>query len=223
MANPAKDLIGQRFGYLTVISRAGTTVGTVTQCALWLCKCKCGAEVVRRSQYLRSKHRTHPRSCGCHHGNETHKMANSSAFNIWSKMKQRCTRQRDKDWRNYGGRGITVCDRWLAAFELFWEDMGPSYIPGLTLDRIDNAKGYSQENCRWATVATQANNRRTNNRVVTPAGEMTAAQAADHYGINRVTFYARIGRYKWAVEKACLTPTQFQCTTSSTAAQGTGS
>lgn len=194
MANPAKDLLGQKFGYLTVIRRAGTTTHCKTQKATWVCQCQCGNEVIRESQYLRAKYRTHPRSCGCHHGNETHKLSGSAGFNIWSKMKQRCQNPADKDWKHYGGRGITVCERWLQAFENFWADMGPTYQPGLTLDRIKNSRGYSKVNCRWATAQEQANNKRTNVHINTPEGELTVADAARRFGLKPITIYQRLAR-----------------------------
>ena len=206
MAMPAVDLTGQRFGYLTVLQRAGTTTGSV-QCATWLCRCDCGTEVVRKSQYLRAKHRTHPRSCGCHHGNETHKLTGSPLFNVWTKMKQRCLNPNDKDWKNYGGRGVTVCDRWSESFEGFLEDMGPTYEKGLTLDRVDNNGPYAPDNCRWATVKQQSSNKRTNVCIQTPLGQMTVSQAAEQYDLKVVTLHARIFRYKWDVLRALSEPT----------------
>lgn len=206
MANPAKNLLGHRFGYLTVIQRAGTTQGTSTQCALWLCQCVCGNKVVRRSQYLRAAHRTHPRSCGCHHGNETHRMSSSRQYNVWRSMLGRCLDPSDKDWENYGGRGITVCKRWRSAFVNFWADMQEGYSPKLTLGRINNTRGYSKANCRWETPTEQSNNRRTNRILRTPKGRMTLTQAARVFGVSKNTLYARISRYKWGVKKACVTP-----------------
>ena len=206
MANPALNLLGHQFGYLTVIRRAGTTQGTATQCALWLCQCVCGNKVVRRSQYLRAAHRTHPRSCGCHHGNETHKMSSSRPYNVWHGMLGRCLNPLNKDWKNYGGRGITVCKRWQDSFENFWVDMQEGYSPELTLGRANNTRGYSKANCRWETTTEQSNNTRVNRVLNTPKGRMTLAQAARVFGIKKVTLHARIVRYGWEVKKACNTP-----------------
>lgn len=204
MANPAKDLIGQRFGYLTVIKRAGTTIG-VTQCATWLCQCDCGNQVVRKSQYLRTKHRTTPRSCGCHHGNEIHKLTNTVEFNVWAKMRQRVLNPSDKNWLRYGGRGITVCERWRESFVAFYQDMGPK-PKGYTLDRIDNNGPYSPENCRWATPAEQSRNRKTNLTIDTPEGRMTISEAAERRGMQHQTLSARIFRYQWPIERALNEP-----------------
>ena len=176
------------------------------QCALWECQCQCGVVVIRRSQYLRASHRIHPRSCGCHHGNDTHKMTFTRPYNIWSGMKRRCINVKDKDFRNYGARGITVCDQWVNSFEQFWLDMQSSYQDGLTIDRIDTNKGYSPQNCRWATAREQGNNTRNSHYIDTPLGVMTIANAARAYGLKKATLHARITRYKWGVEKALTTP-----------------
>lgn len=219
MAMPAKDLTGQKFGYLTAVARAGSSDG-VNRKALWLCRCECGTEVIRESQYLRTKHRTQPRSCGCHHGNQTHSMSRTRPYRIWSNMRGRCLDEADKDWANYGGRGITVCDAWRDSFQRFWDDMQEGYDCALTLGRVENDGPYSPGNCRWETPIQQSNNRRSNTVVATPLGTMTMSEAARAYGIKPVTLYARVGRYGWPLEKALLTPVSM---TSSTAARETDS
>jgi hypothetical protein len=205
MAMPAIDLTGQRFGYLQVIERNGSTGGRI-KCARWLCKCDCGSEVTRTSQYLRAKHRTHPRSCGCHHGNDTHKLTRTRPYRIWSGMKRRCIDVNDKDFRNYGARGVTVCDTWLGGFAAFWKDMAAGYSAKLTLDRIDNNGPYSPENCHWATCKEQSRNTRRTRMLDTPMGVMPLVDAAIVYGLLPVTLHARITRYKWDVQRALLTP-----------------
>lgn len=204
MANPAKDLTGHRFGYLTVIRRAGTSTGKLKK-ARWLCRCDCGNLVTRESQYLRTKHRPSPRHCGCQHGNKTHGKSRTPLHRIWAGMKQRCNNPKSKDYPNWGGRGITVCDRWSGSFEAFAEDMGPSYQPGLSLGRRDNNGPYSPENCRWETWEEQHNNRRDNTVLITPKGKLTLAQAAREYGLKRVTLHARLTRYGWDLERALTT------------------
>jgi hypothetical protein len=109
-------------------------------------------------------------------------------------MKARCLRPTHHAWRNYGGRGITVCDRWQGSFENFWEDMGPTYQPGLTIERVNNALGYFPENCTWDTRKVQGRNRRTNRIIATPWGEMTIAEAAERVGLSQSTFGKRLAR-----------------------------
>ena len=204
MANLATSLLGKTYGYLTVVARAGTTENIASQCALWLCHCVCGKQVVRRSQYLRAKHRKHPRSCGCHHGNEKHKLSSSRTYRSWSAMRRRCLNTLDKDWRNYGGRGITVCEAWQTTFQPFLDDMGIRPA-GKTLGRIDNQRGYCKANCRWESAAEQGQNTRQNRIIQTPAGLLTITKAATTYGIKKGTLFARLNR-GWDVAKAISAP-----------------
>src|SRR5690606_24654040 len=97
-------------------------------------------------------------------------------------------------YKNYGGRGITVCEQWQEKFENFWTDMGPSYKAGLTIERLNNSLGYCKENCGWRTATHQANNRRTNRYVQTPHGKMTISEACKFYGLCINTFRDRIAR-----------------------------
>ena len=203
MVMPAKDLTGHQFGYLTVIRRAGSTTGA-SRCATWECRCLCGNMVVRASQYLRAVHRMYPRSCGCHHGNETHKMTGTALHHIWLGMRRRC---RDLSNADYGGRGILVHPRWEQSFEAFYADMGAGYARGLTLGRVDNSGPYAPNNCRWETPVEQANNRRSSRFITTPKGRMTIAQAARAFGIAKGTLYARIVCRGWPIKQAVLKPT----------------
>lgn len=203
MAMRSVDLTGQKFGYLTAIRRAGTS-----KCgrAMWVCRCDCGTEVERLSQYLRAAAREHPRSCGCRHGNTQHGMTNSRPFRIWGNMKDRCLNPNAKDYKNYGGRGITVCAEWAASFEAFWRDMQGGYADNLSLDRKDNSGPYSPENCHWATQLEQHNNKRSNTWIDAPEGRVTISQAARARGMQPQTLCARLYRYGWPLAKALNTP-----------------
>lgn len=169
---------------------------------MWLCSCECGTEKVIRSNALRSG-RT--KSCGCMSGaKHGHRRPSetSPTYISWLSMQRRCNYPDDADYANYGGRGINVWAPW-ADFKVFLKDMGERPA-GHTLDRIDVDKGYTPENCRWATPKDQARNRRSNHMLDTPAGRMCITKAAETYGVKVKTIAHRLSR-GWSVEKALLT------------------
>lgn len=126
------------------------------------------------------------------HGNKRHGMSRHPAYFVWRSMKCRCLLPTHHAWKNYGARGITVCDRWLESFENFWADMGETYQPGLELERVDNDAGYMPENCKWATRTAQGRNRRTNVFVETRDGKMLLVEAAEKSGIGKTTLHYRM-------------------------------
>lgn len=146
------ELKGQVFGKLTVISFHGAE----PQGALWLCRCECGKDRIVRSSRLRFG-RTH--SCGvC--SKIKHGKVGFPEYVVWKGMRQRCNDPNHKNYSDYGGRGIRVCKRW-DSFELFYQDMGPRPKGRMTIDRKNNLGHYTPSNCRWSTMKTQNNNRRS--------------------------------------------------------------
>lgn len=180
-----KDITGEKFGSLTVIEYAGKSNGKA-KISLWTCRCECGSVKTYYGTALRSGG---TKSCGCMKGEnisaavEQHGMRGTPTYNSWKTMKARCSNPNSPDYESYGGRGITVCDRW-ESFENFIADMGMR-PRGMTLDRIDTNGAYSKENCRWATPIQQARNRKSNRLVVFEGQEMTLSEFADKIGIDR--------------------------------------
>lgn len=134
----------------------------------------------------------------------THGMSGNRTYGIWNNIRERCLNTKNKDFQNYGGRGITVCDRWKKSFICFLEDMGEAPRQ-MQIDRINNDKGYTKENCRWTTVQVQANNRRTCVMVTFNGKTKTIADWSREFGIERKTLEYRI-RVGWDIEKALITP-----------------
>lgn len=183
----AIDETGNKYGRYTVLRRDPASLGKV---AKWICLCECGTTKSVEAHSLRSGH---IKSCGCYQRDRLRKHDRSltKEWNAWASMRSRCNNPNHKAYHNYGGRGIKVCERWMESFENFYADMGDS--PADTeLDRIDNEKGYSPENCRWATYQQQGNNRR-NNRYLTFNGEThSLADWCRITGINRATLKYRL-------------------------------
>lgn len=194
------NLAGREFTRLTVIKPVGKTSNRKI---VWLCRCLCGKTLEVVGASLVSKN---TESCGCLHIDKvtTHRSCRSSEYKSWSGMLSRCRSETNPDWDNYGGRGITVCDRWLE-FENFLEDMRPKPSPKHSIDRINNNGNYEPINCRWATRVEQDNNKRTN-RMLTYNGETMCLTAwARRIGMNPVSLHSRIAK-GMSVEEAVTTP-----------------
>ena len=187
---PSKDLTNQKFGRLTAIKRIKSKKN-----AKWLCKCDCGNTV---EVYAFNLTRGNTKSCGCYHKDRTseakliHGERYTRLFNIWAGMKARCYNKTDPSYKNYGGRGISVCEEWRKSFVNF-RDWAKSngYKDSLTIDRIDNNGNYCPENCRWATAKQQSNNRRSNVYVTINGETHTVTEWSEINGISYHTIASR--------------------------------
>lgn len=149
------DLTGRQFGRLFVKEDGGSVEGR----PVWHCVCDCGNSVTVKAGHLRSGN---TKSCGCYREDTItrHGLYKHPLYKVHSSIKSRCYNTKCRGFKNYGGRGITVCERWLESFENFYEDVSDGYADGLELDRIDSDGEYSPENTRWATKQQNSFNRR---------------------------------------------------------------
>lgn len=190
-----KDLTGQRFGRLTVLEYAGVAKN---RNAKWKCKCDCGEVCVVSSSSLLTGH---TQSCGCLHkertseSHATHGMSRTHIFENWQDIRRRCFDPRRKAYKNYGGRGITVCNEWRNDFQAFFD-----YVSkldhfgegGYSIDRINNNGNYEPGNVRWATDTEQARNKRNTIFVEYNGEKIAVTEAAERSGVKAGTI-----RFRW--------------------------
>ena len=172
------DLTGKVYKKLTVIER----IPSGNRGVRWKCLCECGNEVVAYSADLVAGNKG---SCGCliaTRGIITHGLTGTSLYHRYKNMIRRCDDPKNKSYGNYGGRGITYCEKW-STFEGFLDDMQSSYIPGLTLERKDVDGNYCKENCCWADYFVQSNNRRSNHHVTYEGRDYTIAELSRKLGV----------------------------------------
>lgn len=203
-----RDLKGKTFGLWTVLNEGEPHTYGNKHRWMWDCICECGTLRAVSEQSLISGA---SRSCGCINKNRmknsaqwntTHGMSDTRLYRIYKHIKNRCYREEDIRYDQYGGRGIKMCDEWLNSFESFYAwSMNNGYDESLSIDRIDLNGDYCPENCRWADDYTQANNK-TNNRVYTYNDEThTLAEWARIYNINYKCLWRRLDR-GWSIEKS---------------------
>jgi hypothetical protein len=158
---PLKDMTGKIFGYWKVIHRGPNTKQGQAQ---WICVCsKCNCLKVVKGSHLREGRSTKCKNCHNKTFNRRHGQYNTATYAVWESMKQRCTNPSDDSFPNYGGRGISICERWKNDFINFWIDMG-NKPETLSLERVDNEGNYCKENCRWATKSEQQQNTRRSHK-----------------------------------------------------------
>lgn len=188
------NLVGEKFGYLTVLEFSGALAGNRSN-KIWVCRCDCGEIKNVRGDKLKSGETV---SCGCmkvaiqRSKVTTHGMKHTKTYTSWRSMKDRCLNPKNEYFKDYGGRGIRVCERWMASFENFLADMGAA-PPGKSLDRHPDMNGnYEPGNCRWATPKEQNRNRRSNVMITYNGKTQCISAWAEELGINRGTLQSRL-------------------------------
>jgi len=192
--------INQKFFRLTVNDFFRNSSGKI----YFNCYCECGKVI---STYYRNVLSGQSKSCGCYakeRVSETmtiHGKTNTRIYRIWQNMIRRCVDKNIPAYKNYGGHGIVVCDRWML-FENFYDDMSSDYSEKLYLDRIDNNKNYSFNNCRWSGRLEQANNKRNNLIITIKKETKTLPEWCRSLGLNYHAVYARMFKLKWSLEQS---------------------
>ena len=201
------DLTGQKFGCLTVIRQGARKRNRIT----WHCICECGKSVDVLSNSLLTGS---TKSCGCYqrqraaeaqwkHGEAVRSAPTARLYNIWTNMRVRCNCNTYRDYADYGGRGITVCQEWNESYDAFksWA-LANGYSDDKTLDRRNNDLSYTPENCRWATILQQENNRRSNRYITCDGVTHTIAEWARIFNINYYTLYSRLKKFGFSSPSA---------------------
>lgn len=199
------DLTGQKFNRLTVIERAENR-----QCCVpvWRCVCDCGKEKFVRGKNLRSGA---VKSCGCllkdNVPAKCNGLSHTRLYRKWWGMKRRCGDPNDTHYKDYGGRGIKVCEEWKSDFLAFYEwAMSTQTDESLTLERIDVNGDYCPENCTWATRKEQANNRRMCRMITYQGRTQNLMQWCTELGLNYQIVHNRLNRHHWSFERAISQP-----------------
>jgi len=188
----ALSLTGQRFGRLLVIHRAGSRY----EQSLWHCVCDCGKECDALGILLM---RGSCKSCGCLRSEImaqrkiTHNRSKTLLYGVWLAMRRRCTDPKNKSYSRYGERGIRVCDEWNNSFQSFLSDMGEC-PKGMSLERVNNSKGYFKENCRWATPTEQSRNTRRNVWLTAKGKTQLACDWARELKMSQANLYGQLRR-----------------------------
>jgi len=205
------DLTGRKFGRLTCVKDVGRDRGGGV---LWLCKCECGNESIVHGGHLRNGH---TQSCGCFQKEKnvivhtTHSLSRdqegnrTKLYHVWDGIKQRCSNQNSTFYKDYGGRGIQVCEDWDDYQNFHQWAISNGYKEGLTIERKDVNKGYFSENCCWATQQQQARNKRSNHKLTFHRETKILVEWAEELGINPYILSNRLRR-GWSVERALTQP-----------------
>ena len=192
---------GEKYGRLTLLSSF-----VEKQRRYWLCRCACGKEKAVLQQALKNGN---TKSCGClqKESRFVHGGYYLPEYQVWCGMKRRCYRLKAGDYKDYGGRGIRVCERWRNSFPNFLEDMGSRPSANYSLDRIDVNGNYEPSNCRWASASEQNNNKRGNHLITFRGETLTETEWRKRLGFDVGIIRQRLAR-GWSAERALTTPPQ---------------
>lgn len=204
-----QDLTGMRSHFLTVIGKCGFKSST-GKYPYWWCQCDCGVVKMVSSGSIKSGD---TKSCGCKYkqlqsdAHTSHGFSRHPLRKVWEGMIDRCSKPNHSSYKNYGARGISVCDRWIGenGFTRFISDMGDRPSASHSIERVNNSMGYFPDNCKWATMKEQARNTRYN-RIVKYNGEsMCVSELAERTGVKRSLIFSRLRR-GWSVSDCVLIP-----------------
>ncbi|MDD3229598.1 MAG: hypothetical protein PHE09_10320 [Oscillospiraceae bacterium] len=208
--NKAHDITGNRYGSLVALSR----VENRGKDTAWLCLCDCGNKTVVKTPNLKNGH---TKSCGClkektsYRNNIKHGLSQNNGhiaklYKLWSGIKDRCLNINNPHYKEYGGRGILICEDWVSDYEAFhkWA-VSNGYKECLSIDRVNNNKGYSPDNCRFVTMTEQNRNKRNNITVEYRGRKMVLSELSEICGVNYKTLYKRV-MSGWSVKDAAERP-----------------
>lgn len=204
------DLTGKKFGRLTVLYSEGKIYNSKNRCYYWMCRCDCGNLKSVRGAHLKNGL---VNSCGCLKKEKLsipkkHGFCDTKIYGVWEGIKDRCYRQKNSSYKNYGGRGIIMCEDWKNNFSNFYNwAIQNGYKEGLSIDRIDVNGNYEPTNCRWITQKEQCNNTRVNRYLTYQNVTHSLSEWAEIYNLNYFCLRKRIDKH-WDIEKALLTPSR---------------
>lgn len=175
----------------------------------WLCICDCGKSATPRTTDLRSGN---TKSCGCLAADtrRKHGLHKTPEYHVWADIKQRCFNQNSPEYENYGGRGITMCQRWVESYAAFYLDMGARPSKQHSIERVNNNGHYQPGNCRWATSQEQTLNMRRNRVIEFNGASKPISEWAKALGFHDPTLRARLTRLGWSIERSLTQPVQFR-------------
>lgn len=202
----AHNLVGEKFGELTVLEKTNKPNNAKRNNVWWKCLCSCGKQIDVPSEYLVNGTK---KSCNCLQDRSRKSLfglSDTKLYRVYRSMLNRCYNSNDKSYKNYGGRGITICVEWRNDFIAFFEwATNNGYENHKTIERIDNNGNYCPENCKWAGFKEQLNNTRKNKKIEYKGESKTLAQWSDITGLPRWVIDKRI-KNGWDIEKVMSTP-----------------